>query len=217
MSTQETAETRERVLMAAGQEFAAKGFKDATVREICQRARVNIAAVNYHFGDKERLYIESVKRAHGSRAEEVPLPPGRPEQPPIEAARLHPHAVGANSAHPAGEWHGAVDAPRDVPADERLRRVGARIHPSAFPGPARHPRRIAAGARSHGRRHLLAFSVIGQCVHYHVARPVVQLLVPPDEYQAYSPQYLAEHILQTMLAAIRRLDVSDIAAKGAHA
>jgi AcrR family transcriptional regulator len=49
-------ETRQRLLEAAGAVFAERGFRATTVREICHRARANLAAVNYHFGDKERLY-----------------------------------------------------------------------------------------------------------------------------------------------------------------
>ena len=55
-------ETRERVLEAAADVFAEKGFRDATVREIVARAEVNLAAVNYHFRDKERLYAEVLER-----------------------------------------------------------------------------------------------------------------------------------------------------------
>lgn len=50
------AETRSRLLNAAERMFAERGFKDVTVRRICRDARANVAAVNYHFGDKLGLY-----------------------------------------------------------------------------------------------------------------------------------------------------------------
>ena len=56
-------ETRERVLSVAAQLFADRGFKKVTVREICRAARANIAAVNYHFGDKGGLYREVLQTA----------------------------------------------------------------------------------------------------------------------------------------------------------
>ena len=56
-------ETRERLLTAAARLFAARGFKKVTVREICGAARANVAAVNYHFGDKLGLYRSVVQLA----------------------------------------------------------------------------------------------------------------------------------------------------------
>ncbi len=48
--------TRERILGAAAEIFAARGFRHATVRTICQQARANVAAVNYYFHGKLGLY-----------------------------------------------------------------------------------------------------------------------------------------------------------------
>jgi len=56
-------ETRERLLKAAAQLFADRGFKKVTVRDICRTARANVAAVNYHFGDKGGLYREVLQLA----------------------------------------------------------------------------------------------------------------------------------------------------------
>ena len=56
-------ETRTRLLATATRLFADQGFKKVTVREICHAARANVAAVNYHFGDKLGLYREVVQQA----------------------------------------------------------------------------------------------------------------------------------------------------------
>ena len=56
-------ETRERLLKAAARLFADRGFNKVTVRDICRAARANVAAVNYHFGDKLGLYREVLQSA----------------------------------------------------------------------------------------------------------------------------------------------------------
>lgn len=52
-------ETRRKLLDAACEVFAQKGFRDARIAAICKKAGANVAAVNYYFGDKENLYRES--------------------------------------------------------------------------------------------------------------------------------------------------------------
>ena len=56
-------ETRSRLLKAGERLFADRGFKKVTVRDICRAAGANVAAVNYHFGDKLGLYREVLQSA----------------------------------------------------------------------------------------------------------------------------------------------------------
>ena len=56
-------ETRERILKVATDLFAERGFHGASVREIAKQAEVNLAAVNYHFSNKQNLYHEVLR--HG--------------------------------------------------------------------------------------------------------------------------------------------------------
>lgn len=50
------ASTKTKLLDAAIELFADKGFVNTTVAEICHHAEANIAAINYHFNNKEELY-----------------------------------------------------------------------------------------------------------------------------------------------------------------
>lgn len=49
-------DTRGRLLATAAEVFAEEGYRDASVRTICERADANVSAVKYHFGSKAELY-----------------------------------------------------------------------------------------------------------------------------------------------------------------
>lgn len=66
--------TKERLLRIACTVFAEKGYRDATVAEICEAAEANIAAVNYYFGDKLNLYYECFRYLFEISSETYPAP-----------------------------------------------------------------------------------------------------------------------------------------------
>ncbi len=54
---------RERILAAALDVFAERGFDGARTREIAERAGANLGLIKYYFDDKERLWKAAVGRA----------------------------------------------------------------------------------------------------------------------------------------------------------
>jgi AcrR family transcriptional regulator len=65
--------TRERLIEAAGELFAEKGFKETTVRDISERAGANLASVNYYFRDKEHLYEDLILHIVESMRQNFPV------------------------------------------------------------------------------------------------------------------------------------------------
>lgn len=196
-------DTKSRLLDAAGAVFAEKGFEAATVREICQAAGANIAAVNYYFGDKERLYIEAVREAYCAREENAPMPAWTEQTDP--RTKLHDFVstfLRRLLADGRPAWHlglalrelahptaACVEIVRDYirPMAEILRAIVAELAP-------------ADADTAH--RHLLCFSIVGQCLFYHVHKAIIRELVGEEEYATYDVERLADHISLFTLAAL---------------
>jgi len=68
----EHAGTKQKILDAAINAFAQKGYREVTIAEICGLAGVNIALVNYYFGSKKNLYVEAWRKAFDRGIEKHP-------------------------------------------------------------------------------------------------------------------------------------------------
>lgn len=75
--------TAERLIEVAGEIFAVQG-QGATVREICKTAECSVAAISYHFGDKQQLYARCVEAACQRKQQLFPFPDVDDERPPAE-------------------------------------------------------------------------------------------------------------------------------------
>jgi AcrR family transcriptional regulator len=75
-------ETRERILDVATPLFSEHGFAGTSTRMVADAARINVATLAYHFGDKEGLYSEVVQRLHRDLAATIPItmPAGTPAE-----------------------------------------------------------------------------------------------------------------------------------------
>src|SRR5262245_44990929 len=79
-------ENRARIFKAAIDEFAARGFKGASMDAIAARTHTTRALINYYFGSKEKLYIEVLEDGYtGIRQAESQL--DLDHLPPVDANR----------------------------------------------------------------------------------------------------------------------------------
>jgi TetR/AcrR family transcriptional regulator, regulator of cefoperazone and chloramphenicol sensitivity len=196
--------TKRRILDAAGAIFAEHGFERATIREISAAAKVNLAAVNYHFGDKERLYAAVIRDAHETAASQVPLPNWNGETSPEQKLRdfirmmlqrmlvvqrlpWQSRLMMREFIQPTGACQGLVEE-YVRPHFRILLGILGELLPTEAP---------------QHRRYQIAFSVVGQCVFYKMNAPVIEMLLPEEERATYfSAEQLAEHIADFTLAAL---------------
>lgn len=193
---------RERLLEAAGEIFAEKGFKGTTVREIIDRAGVNIAAVNYYFRDKERLYIESVKHAACSEPEDMRLDWPADTPPAVKLRdfiRLHLLKFLDPSRSP---WLARLimrELTQPSAACAELVREYIEPRSKVLLGILRE---LLPPGTPQRKVFMTAFSVVGQCHFYCSHKPIIRLLIGEDEYQRLDVAVLAEHIAQFTLRAL---------------
>jgi TetR/AcrR family transcriptional regulator, regulator of cefoperazone and chloramphenicol sensitivity len=205
VSTHETDTTRERIAEAAGEIFAECGFDGTTVRDICQRAGANIAAVNYYFGDKQRLYIEAVVRAHRWRMEQARLPDWSDDTPAeTKLADFITTFIRRVRTGPEGTWHTKL-VMREManPTAACAELVQSSIRPQ-FELLLAILRELLPSEVSEEQLRLTAFSIVGQCLFYHFADPVVRNLLTSEEYSKLDVAKLAQHISDFSLSSIGR-------------
>jgi TetR/AcrR family transcriptional regulator, regulator of cefoperazone and chloramphenicol sensitivity len=195
--------TRVRILEAAGEIFAERGFESTTVRDICQAAGANVAAVNYYFGDKERLYVEAVVRAHKWRLDQAQLPPWDSSTPPREKlADFIDTFFRRVLGDPDDTWRTRL-VMREImqPSKACVEIAQSNIRPQ-FEILQGILRELLPSDTSDEELHLLAFSIVGQCLFYHVANPIISNLVDEGEHASYRIEKLAAHVTEFTLGAI---------------
>lgn len=201
------AATRQSLLEAAGAVFAEHGYRDTTVRKICQRAGANVAAVNYHFGGKEQLYLEVLLHAHNMAREKYPMDMGvAANAPPQDRLRAFVRSLLFRifDAGPTA-WMGKLMAMEminpspalDTLVEQRIRPMADQLH--AIVGEMAGPKAGPELAR------LCGFSIVSQCMFYVHCRPVVLRLFPEQQFDAPDLERLADHITHFSLAALKGL------------
>ena len=199
--------TRAKLSAAAGEVFAEMGFQAATVRDICQRAGANVAAVNYHFRDKLGLYTEVLRQSISANQGEIVQDALTKANTPEEALRLLIAGMlrrMCDDDRPA--WNFRIMAHEMAQPTPVLGHVINDVLRPRYTQLRGIISLILHLSPEHPTTRLCAHSVIGQVIHYVHARPAINILWPDlNLSKAEDRQTVANHIADFTLRNLHAL------------
>jgi AcrR family transcriptional regulator len=196
-------DSKNRLQEAAIKVFAEKGYEKTTIADICEVAGTNIAAVNYYFGSKDKLYANAWCKAFEDGLKKFPVEGGLPPEAPATArlretvsAVLHrmldTDALGSGGQLLIREFTNPTKAIASVKADT-LAPLRARADSII---------RELLGAGATGKEvAFCAMSVFHQCLAFGLPKGFKH----PGEKLPQTPEFideLAEHVTLFSLAGI---------------
>jgi TetR/AcrR family transcriptional regulator, regulator of cefoperazone and chloramphenicol sensitivity len=198
--------TRDKLIEAAGQVFAERGYRAATIREICRRAGANVAAVNYTFGDKMGLYTEVLRhsvRAAQTAALNAALDTSLSPEATIRGVIRARLMSLCGQARP--DWHIRLvmhEFSQPTPAmgrvvDEGMRPVYDRVRKAVG--------EVIGLPPDHETTRLSVNSIVGQILFYTFSRPVLSHLQPELKLTPEQLDRIANHIADFSLAYLKKV------------
>jgi TetR/AcrR family transcriptional regulator, regulator of cefoperazone and chloramphenicol sensitivity len=198
--------TRDKLIEAAGQVFAERGYRAATIREICRRAGANVAAVNYTFGHKMGLYTEVLRhsvRTAKTAAITAALDASKSPEDMIRAV-IRARLMGlCQEAQP--DWcirlvmhefsHPTPAMGRVV--DEGMRPIYDRMRKAVSD--------ITGLPPDHETTLFSVNSIVGQILFYTFSRPVLARLQPELKLTPSKLDRIADHIADFSLAYLKKV------------
>jgi AcrR family transcriptional regulator len=199
--------TSERLLQSAVEVFAERGFRDATVREICAKAGVNVASINYYYRSKQALYAKALAFAFETANRRYPQDTAADKTLPAEQRLGFFVANFLNKLLDDSHlgFHGKLIAREIADPTEALDQIAATAIYPQFVLLEDIVRSIAGPDLDQACIRRCVLSVAGQCLMFKHSRSVIdrlfaELIATPREIELS-----AEHIAQFSLAAICRL------------
>lgn len=200
-------DTRRRILGAAGRIFGARRFQDATIREICREAGVNIAAVNYHFRDKKGLYLETLKYCQMAATEKYPFDAAadRSSSPSVRLTAFVSQLVRRVFDEGEASWFGKLMAREMVEPTEGLDVVVEEVARPIYALLFGIVEELLGDRATDTDIRLCCASIIGQSVFFFFHQPLIRRLLAGEEWDDSKAEVIAGHIVRFSLGAIKAI------------
>jgi AcrR family transcriptional regulator len=205
--------TKDRLLAAASELFAERGFQRTTVRDIAARARVNVAAGNYHYGSKRKLYLEVLRaqftairallRARGAALPEGALERLRRRQ-LVALLRARLNVMLDLLIGPPPGLHGTLMHREMCDPSEAMPVIVDEFILPMFGEMRAIVARLAPGAERRALERCV-FSVVAQALFYRFTMPAMLRILGVPAYPRGLARELAGHITEFSLGGMERV------------
>ena len=196
--------TREKLLEAAGPIFADRGYQAATIREICVQAGANVAAVNYHFGDKLGFYTEilqqSVRAVQLKAVQSVLDQNALPED--ILRALIRARLRSINGENLPG-WHARLLAHELLQPTPAFRELIKHVTRPIFRRLLDLTGKMIGLPANDEHTRLCAISVVGQVLAYVLPGPLLTEIWPEISMTPEQAERIADHIADFSLSYLQ--------------
>ena len=198
--------TRDKLIAAAGYVFAERGYRAATIREICRRAGANVAAVNYTFGDKMGLYTEVLRQSvRTSKTASLTAALDASHSPEEMIRAVIRARLMSLSQEKRPDWHFRLvmhEFSHPTPAmgrvvDEGMRPIYERVRKAVG--------EIIGLPPEHETTRLSVNSIVGQILFYTFSRPVLAHLQPELKLTPDVLDRISDHIADFSLAYLKKV------------
>jgi AcrR family transcriptional regulator len=199
-------DTQRRLLQAAGEVFAERGFQSATMKEITDRAGASLASINYHFSDKAALYAAVIRSVEAAVVRDLPPVDDSDGPPTLQLRRFVRTLVERLLRRDAPTWE-CILIGRELtrptgalasfiehvvrPMTDKLTAIVAAVT-------GRKPAEATVG--------LVVASIIAQC-HYHMHQRLSMGELHPQLADRPDDSVIADHIATFSLAGVEAFGV----------
>jgi AcrR family transcriptional regulator len=199
--------TKERILDEAEALFAAGGYHAVSVREITKAAACNLAAVNYHFGNKQNLYLEVFRSRWLPRANRVHQTfrkylknNGEPSPNAVVKSLAQAFMEGPMSEDERLRHHKLIFGELAQPTEAFELVVGQVLRP-LFNNLLADLRAVMPSDTNEEQTALNAFSILAMVLYFNFARPLITSFLVGDDEEDFKTR-LGDHIVNFSLNGI---------------
>ena len=202
-----TDSTQQKLLTAACEVFAENGFKNTTVRDICNRAEANVAAINYHFGNKEKLYEAVWAYANNlavkNRVNFLDL---EGVSDPEKKIRIFIKTLLDNILNQdRPEWDFRIVAHEMMEPTAAFNIIIDKMIRPSFFFLRDLVQEVLGDEVPKEKVEKCTLSIVGQCLYYRFANPVVRQLLPEQTFDEKGLEEIADHITEFTLSALKQM------------